>query len=275
MMKFNFKQKELSARINFRLLRRYASVLLWFHDIPIDTRPLYMDFISRVEILWNSNGKGFVITYLKECHRLLQFYIAGNPSVNGTNLRIGSAFGLPCILPKRLRVILSRLDSGSDIRVTLALLSLFRVIDTPGVMKLETITKPFTGLAPTLPSVELSLLFHSLFDSYVNRTKPTHGATLLPTKTAGPNSKRSFLGTPLDAIFIATKAPQLLRRFQVLSEFFVNDIYSLLIKEIDFVSSFANLEIIEKVRGRELRIGKLSKKFEPAGKVRVFAIVDN
>jgi len=172
-------------------------------------------------------------------------------------------------------MILSSQGSVKFIRVTLALLSLYRVIDTPGIMKLETITKPFTGLSTTLPSVELSLLFHSLFDPYVNKVKPGLGATLLPTKTAGPNSKRSFLGTPLDAIFIATKAPHLLRRFQELSEFFVNDIHSLLVKEIAFVSSFTSLEDIEKVRRTELKIGKLSKKFEPAGKVRVFAIVDN
>jgi len=65
------------------------------------------------------------------------------------------------------------------------------------------------------------------------------------------------------------------RRFQELSEYFVNDIHSLLVKEIAFVSSFTSLEDIEKVRKNELKIGKLSKKFEPAGKVRVFAIVDN
>lgn len=225
MMNFALKPKSrsTSAFINLKLINRYVSLLLWFYKISGLGAAPYIKLTHRIEVLWTSNGAQFVVTYLKECHRLCQFYIAGTPSTNQTQLRLGVAHGLPTILPKSLRLVLTGSDSRIAWKVVLALLSLYRVIKYPGVLKLSSITDDFKGLDTRLPQVEVALCYNRLFKKLVGT--PEKGARLLPIRTAGPNSKISFLGAPLDAYHIAVKCPNLVGYFATIAKFFDSEIF--------------------------------------------------
>jgi hypothetical protein len=154
--------------------------------------------------------------------------------------------------------------------VVLALLSLYRVIKYPGVLKLSSITDDFKGLDTRLPQVEVALCYNRLFKKLVGT--PEKGARLLPIRTAGPNSKISFLGAPLDAYHIAVKCPNLVGYFATIAKFFDSEIFWVLEREIRFIKDLISSGW--KAPPKETRIGKLSLKEEAAGKIRVFAIAD-
>jgi hypothetical protein len=88
---------------------------------------------------------------------------------------------------------------------------------------------------------------------------------LLNLKTAGPNYRISILGASLDA-FEHAKQGWSLKPIGILSSFFNSSVKELLDKEIDIVKDL--------VPSKLTRLGKLSKKNEAAGKIRVFAIAD-
>jgi len=144
------------------------------------------------------------------------------------------------------------------------------VIRYPGKLKLSTITDPFKGISPELNSVEVSLLFNRRFGKFVAPFGKGL-ANLLPLRTAGPNSKVSFLGAPLDAYIMHKKFSHLLENIRTLCAFSESNIYQILLKEYETVKGFIDEE---ESFGKGLRMGKLSLKEEAAGKIRVFAIAD-
>jgi hypothetical protein len=87
---------------------------------------------------------------------------------------------------------------------------------------------------------------------------------LLALVTSGPNNSVSLLSAPLDAI--ALRSSEILTDLQNLSNYFKIGVYNLLEEELKVLDTI-------KGKGTEL-LGKLSIKEEPAGKRRVFAIVD-
>lgn len=187
--------------------------------------------------------------------------------------------GIPCIIPGILRQYILANDIR-HIRAIFAVLTVFRCINIKGSLKLSTITKSFTGLSQTLNILDLKEVLDSSFSTsgfnksgvkttFVMPKAPKGLETLLTLRTAGPNGKPSILHAPLDA-FAFKALPQmghLLHAIQVLSKSFKSDIYDILLKEMDIVSRW-------QVSKSKLILSKLSLKPEPAGKVRVFAILD-
>jgi hypothetical protein len=98
------------------------------------------------------------------------------------------------------------------------MLSVFRVLPSYPRLKLETITKPFTGFSDQLP--ELKLVLPWLED--LTRRNPgwryfkqentlfTVGRKLVRLMTAGPNHKLQLVGYPADALAF-TENPVLLK----------------------------------------------------------------
>jgi hypothetical protein len=83
---------------------------------------------------------------------------------------------------------------------------------------------------------------------------------------AGPNDKKAFMSLPYDALALAGKA-RILLGLKVLADYFGGaHIYESLKAEIKLVSTL--------YCDRELKLAKLSFLKEPAGKVRVVAILD-
>jgi len=108
-------------------------------------------FRSRITLLASRNGNSFVVKYLKECLRICQHFVAGSIVHRSNGIPIDLAGGLPRIIPGNLR---ARFRAGDPraIRVVLTVLSVYRIIRVPGVLKLETITAPFKGTDMNLPS---------------------------------------------------------------------------------------------------------------------------
>jgi hypothetical protein len=107
---------------------------------------------------------------------------------------LGLVAGLPTIVPGNLRLLIKRGDLET-IRGCLAFLAVFRVLKVPSVLKLETITAPFTGISSSIPNLELAQVFKMLGHS---QFKMKDSLKFLRLNTAGPNGNPSVLSLHLD-----------------------------------------------------------------------------
>lgn len=126
----------------------------------------------------------------------MQAFVSGN-AILGTEFPISLKGGLPTIIPGPLRLQCRQRDLET-IRGVLSVLAVYRVIQIPGKIKLETITEPFNGQSSTLPDYEVKNCSSEIFNYKVDYTlKPIK---LLTLGTAGPNHSVSMLGIFMDII---------------------------------------------------------------------------
>jgi hypothetical protein len=218
-----------------------------------------MLLVSRLVTLWKTNGPKHLVLYLKEATRAVQAFVSGNP-VLSTDFPISLKGGLPSIIPGPLRLLMRQRDQDT-LRGVLSVLAVYRVIQIPGKLKLETITESFKGQCSTLPKHEVRRCSSEIFKRiYLQPIK------LLRLGTAGPNHPISMLGISLDIrAWIDSPLLEDLKRFIVLSPG-GEEFLRLIDQEIEFVKDLKPL--------KQLYLGRLSEKMEAAGKVRVFAITD-
>lgn len=133
--------------------------------------------------------------YLKECFRITQHFVSGN-RVFKTDLPLRLVAGLPGVIPGVLRLRMKAGDADT-IRGCLALLSIFRVLKVPSVLKLGTITDPFKGLYASIPSLEIGKVFRTIPSSDFKTRAPIE---LLRLNTSGPNGSVSVLNTHFDVM---------------------------------------------------------------------------
>jgi hypothetical protein len=132
-----------------------------------------------------------LVLYLKEATRIVQAFVSGNP-VLSTDFPISLKGGLPSIIPGPLRLLMRQKDQNT-LRGVLSVLAVYRVIQIPGKLKLETITESFKGQCSTLPKHEVRRCSSEIFKRiYLQPIK------LLRLGTAGPNHPISMLGLSLD-----------------------------------------------------------------------------
>jgi hypothetical protein len=143
---------------------------------------------DRIHHLYSKNGKVFLVLYCKECTRIIQKFVSGHPELVTNQFPIGLKGGLPSIIPGTLR---SLIRSGDQVttRGILSVFALYRIFKIPGVLKLNTITDPFTGLDESVPVYECIRAVNE-----IGRIKILHKFRLLFLSSAGPNSSVSFLG---------------------------------------------------------------------------------
>jgi hypothetical protein len=203
-----------------------------------------------------------LVLYLKEATRIVQAFVSGNPVLK-TEFPISLKGGLPSIIPGPLRLSMRQRDLNV-FRGVLSVLAVYRVIQIPGKLKLETITEPFKGQDRILPQYEVKNCSSEIFQRRNILLKPIK---LLRLGTAGPNHPVSMLGISLD-IKAWTQSPLFpaLKKFISLSPG-GEDFLRLINLEEEFVK--------ELNPSKPLILGRLSEKMEAAGKVRVFAITDS
>nr|UPW42193.1 MAG: putative RNA dependent RNA polymerase [Guangxi riverbank mitovirus 3] len=253
----------ISSRISSdRNLKRYVSMLLWLNQVKIPAP--YQKMMDQVLHLRKCSGTKMTVLYLKGAKLLLDHYLAGQPSKSGQNPRIATKFGLPTIIPKVLRDEIRQGNLGV-IRVVGGILSVFRLLSFKGELKLQTITGEFEGISKSLPPLKVRAVVNEAFGDLFKIPKPKGNDILLNLKTAGPNHKVSILGAAMDMYYLY-HSTSLLEPMKKLIDYFGGDLWSLIQNEINFIQDLEP--------NKELRIGKLSTKNEPAGKIRVFAIVD-
>jgi len=154
---------------------------------------------DRIFQLRKRNGALFTVRYLKECVRLVQAFVAGTPEYSSMDIPVSITAGLPSIIPGDLRLRMKSKDLGT-IRIVLSVLSVFRTMKAPGILKLSTITDPFSGISPTFGELELTQVLRSM--GLINRFNLQFEDFHI-SGAAGPNYKRSPLGAELDALALS------------------------------------------------------------------------
>lgn len=163
---------------------------------------------TKIGALYRANGATFTIAYLKECVRVVQHYVAGVPlRVCEGSVMVGLSGGLPSILPTRLR---GWVRSGHTICTVCALsiLGVYRGLVTPGILKIESITGPFTGKVEDWGDFSSFLpKFFAMLPQRISLGRPSF-ATL--STSVGPNGGRASVSALKDAAVLKYCEPETL-----------------------------------------------------------------
>jgi hypothetical protein len=178
---------------------------VWATGLKDQRTVCYQPLVRNITRLWKASGRGFLAAHLKECVRIVVLWASHlpySPQPRGVRVAL-SRSRLPLLLPACLRyLITTSRRSGSSkgwvaMRVTLTILSVYRVIGPPPNLKIETITSPFDGMAATLPLWEVKQSLSRL-DITLKGLKPA--LPYLFSEAAGPNYPRATWSSGLDAL---------------------------------------------------------------------------
>jgi hypothetical protein len=261
-------------------------------------------FISYLIRLHKIHGASYVVTYLKLNQLAISRAIGRQPL--GSLMELDTSYihrrlsrsGLPRFIPVGDR---SRIMSGSSrtIRFWLTLYGMYRILQSPAVPKLSTITAPLEATEEILSSLDAFFVsrskqllerFHhwSLQDLVVQKWD-----NLLTSSSISVTSWKSlFSGT----MFLKYKFPNVysaIREYISLTQTKVsfdrgspisvlirfNEVIDSLSRLVGYSYSgkkiFSNtLKMLDFTLRSDASAGRLACKIEPAGKVRVFAMVD-
>lgn len=176
-------------------LSNVGRLLLWLLSTK-ECRTHVFSMISAFHTMAKKNGTVFLVQYLKESHRLTLKALSGSPEKCITSPRVATRAGIPLIIPPYLRYGLYRRDKVI-VQLVLTLLNFYRVIKIKASLKINTITDKFGGLSPELPILEVKEAIKVLrlkYNFVINSN-----ADLIPSVSAGPNSRISILGVTIDA----------------------------------------------------------------------------
>lgn len=178
--------------------------------------------------MYKRNGPLFTVLYLKECHRLTMKMLGGHPETCITFPRVATRRGLPLIIPGPLRLRIEAVEVGA-IRLTLSLLTVYRVLDCASMLKLSTITDAFRGSIDRFTDLELrkGLKLLRLKRLYIEPK-----SSMIASVKAGPNHRIAALGATLDAKAF-TEAPETLLALETVSRVTAPSLFDLLKQEIE------------------------------------------
>jgi len=259
--------------------------------------------------IYSKQGKVGLVKYLKVCSVCLQQSIGGHvlKDLNPLGPRVKRSIrGIPRVIPIYHRNMI-REGRPEIIRLYLTLFALYRVIMIPAKVKLGTITDPFKGRDPEFLDSYLSR-FNTLFIQPTLKGIPVfdrmvqYGGMFPIWKSApgtskedGPNPYSSHpitmfvTGTSLmrdpilkEAIFhllehyLPKEDPSLEEDLMKSSTKFIGNWLNRGVAPI--ISLLKRIDAMDSVKIPGVKypkdLGKLSLKHEPAGKMRVFAMVD-
>lgn len=216
---------------------------------------------------------------MKEAFRLTTKTLAGETPVSSNEPRVSARRGLPLIIPGSLRLLIERRDPYI-IKGVLTILSVYRILPAHPELKLETITSPFKGKYQTSPEIVSTMEILKPFlpkEKSINilgdKSLISPGVRILPITSSGPNTKLSLWGYLEDAKAFSEN-PKLLEAFGNVSKILGKDIYKTLLSDIKMIKDLNYETPIELLKEGPRTLGRLAMKMEPAGKVRIFAIVD-
>jgi hypothetical protein len=263
-------------------------------------------FVNR---LYAKNGRAFTIRYLKACQVLVMQAVASHriADVGQLGLRVKrSKAGFPIMIPVKHRTLLKSGDVIT-IRAWITLLGVYRVLTMPGILKTSTITDlgvswekhfelfleasyDFWMQLWTVLGAKARESFHLILAQPIR---------LFPIVTSNPLTNRlyersgesvnwiklpSAISTSWASILISAEAlmcnPEHAQTFLWMKDY----VYSM--GQMPFLDTMAKAVDVFRTRYRDRfrfktewgegapPLGRLSLKEEPAGKVRVFAMVD-
>lgn len=257
------KQKEINS---------YVSLLSLFNDDIIFIKNLGI-LGHRIARLVKRSGWTFAFLYLKECYRLVMWFLAGTPETKspGKGLLVRrSPNGLPSILPLNLQsFLLNWKENIVNSKIILSCLSIYRVFPTKPKISLSTITEPFTGITESLPVTGIKI---SLREFYKGKIKCLP-AKLINQNSAGPNLMRGTYGAPFDALAFLHEPIVLFnyvslclstKNFYIIWQLFC----CIFIGIIPYISV-----LLLYGTNKRFKLGKFSIVYDQAGKARVIGII--
>jgi hypothetical protein len=245
------------------------------------------NFIQFIAKLNKNHGSTFTVKWLKSCTVALQKWL-GDDKVKSLreiepNLPLPRVInGCPSIINRTDRQMMKR-GNVHIIRFWHSLFSIYRVLQIPGKLKLETITSPYSGNEKFL---EDAISFCKLTKWHPNVEKIVESHSLAPTTfhfsgKASPSNVNSSQGLLSDIYLLMSHAEG-------------GDILNNIQSYLDIIGSkwntyiFLNrlndgVKIIESLPEGSLSFkksmvspfGQFAIKREAAGKIRVFALVDS
>lgn len=281
----------LSLR-NAKVLRKYLFLHAW-RLFTVSTGKLQVSarlrrfnkFLDLLLKVYRHHGMSYVIKWLKASHLAVQRKLSSKPM---TSLReIEPDLPLPGLingLPKFIGTVDRRaIRSGhpGTIRLWLTILSLYRVLRGPYKLKLSTITDPWKGDKVVLKQALSEIADIVKFNKMVRDVDALKATSVIRSVASGPNCKVAYLAFVTDAYAMLLETPV----YKAFCNFAIqtgSDEFLLLLRK---TMAFAERSVIKYgfnvlntshsvSRAEALRTGKLAFKLEPAGKVRVFAIID-
>jgi hypothetical protein len=239
---------------------RVIYVITWI--LSISSPQHYFTLKDRIEHFIKCSGPTFTVKYLKEATRIVQKFISGQPQLVSLGVSVSLVNGLPKLVPGPLRKLIRQGDMLT-IRAVLTVLSLYKLLDCRPNLKLNSITDPFNGVSKVLHPMLVQRALKMFPKGHI-----AYSHTIV-SANAGPNHRKAFLSLPADAIALAGNQ-RILFSLGVLAKLFKGDtIYKALKDEINLLST-----MVRSRKAKPLILGKLSFLEEPAGKVRVVAILD-
>lgn len=208
------------------------------------------------------------VQYLKVAQKLVIAVLAGKPElrpVMGGVLVKRDSSGLPSIIPLYLRKKILLWDKGV-IKGVLSILSFYRLMRIPGVLKIHTITGPMTVPFGNVVSLQSDVL--TVLSRYFSTWSMKYTSTFrwLFLVSAGPNANHSTWGAPLDAVAFILR-PRLLFVFLQIAPWYAS-LYLVCLGMTTLVS------IVVTGSMKFVKLGRLHVLEEAAGKIRVVAITD-
>lgn len=228
-------------------------------------------------------GATTTVIYLKACQLAVQKKIAKDRITSLRDLQPDLALprlshsGLPRIIPLGDRRAICN-GSVPVIRWWLTIFSVYRVIQIPGKLKLNTITDVFTGNKEKLDLVSKELKAIAL-SSFSSKPISWNPVSFLLLETSSPTHKVAWAGLVKDLILLYennlhSDLMLLIGKFgkgpMVELSGLIMDLYAKLGPDHPYLTTKMPLE----KDNLNSSIGQLSIKEEAAGKVRVFAMVD-
>lgn len=258
---------------------------------------LYHKFGQYLLVMNKRHGSTYVVKYLKACNLAVSKFLASQPLSSLRELEPDlplprlSKSGLPAIIGTRDRRSLAD-NSVKVIRLWLTLFSLYRVIIIPAQAKLNTITDPYSGSQETLKDIEdwMQLNAAVVLQHFMSGLRVKVQESFSMGESASPTNSKSWVGMLTDLSLLKNQ-PLLFQSLcfimeRTCSKELVSIAYnlsklvpsphspsfSLLPKKDNFSELFydSSFEIINLIG-----LGQLKQKAEPAGKMRVFAMVDS
>lgn len=270
------------------------SVLLVKGSITNSLVKVSVSYVRTLYVLSRKSGLAYTVKYLKASTSLLMQAISGVPHKDTREL--GCAIsrtnkGLPRIIPRLHRDHI-RKGNVFYIRLWLTFFSIYRVLDYTGKLKIGTIIKPSTATSINLeevasvtvdfikgfklPIIETMAIERPFPLFNISTTSPNSALFMLANSKTCSTSVYSLIGSliawgdneslrlKLNALGIIFKIDKSVRR-----------LFSFAIYARNYTSFIMTSQDDKDTCDiRCTSLGKLAYKVEPAGKIRVFAMVD-
>ncbi|QDW65417.1 putative RNA-dependent RNA polymerase [Rhizoctonia solani mitovirus 27] len=241
---------------------------------------------SRVDLIWTLSGVKFTITYLAECLRIIFDLLSGMPIKDHKTWVSRYSNGVPKLFGMEGRKYFGELillkQEGKDVpqellrvcRMLITLCSIFRCMSPEHVIKLSTITDPWTGTG----GLNEKLCRGALREMGMYRLrKMVKTPKFLWSNKSGVNARYAFLSAGLDLIAMMDR-PSVWFAY---IKYCYRMGYSLwLVIFLLFTVSMIPPYIFNQLRelfleeGAELHLGRLTIIKEMRGKARVVGITD-